>query len=455
MAAFFQSMPRAFLYPRDLIHRRAVVLMALICAILFTILDTLPTWAGVYNANDDVTYKEYWLPHSEFTGGIDDTLPGCVDTVPNGGAFYLEPVNSCSKTVHFTINDNFADALKIEIYLDLWRNHVPPSASFQINNGPIHQPPVGYNWSRTPYIAAIDKSELVRGANVIKFMDTNGAYHIHDAAFRIYFDDAHPLRDANGATITAPQGRLLTIWADNGLFNATDGGTLQVDDDQLVLTAQVDTPAQFVEFHGYYDGYDEDNDGQFVDWHNATRNNFYPGGTTPSPLGGTIDHIGTVAVGAPGQYMTHWLLPYIVNQSGVKFKIRLVDRNYVVREAAGGVSAPFTLSRSKNVQSYYDAGFVDAGIYQGGNKPLTITRSIQLPNTLNVADFQEGYFLGAYWQNPNIAINSGTKFKAFSGGEDSWALSVRKISPTLLHSGKNNLVYTYSSGFGQFVEKPG
>lgn len=440
---------------RGFVPHSLIVSMALLCALLLLVVDSRPTQAGIYDADGDVTYKEYWLPHSEFKGGIDETLPGCIDTVPQGGAFYLEPVNHCPKTVRFTIPDDFSDALKIELYLDLWRNHVPPSAAFQINNGPVRQTPIGENWSRTPYILTIDKSELVRGLNVITFTDTDGAYHLHDAAFRIYFDDAHPLRDANGNPITAPQGRLLSIWADNGLVNAADGGTLQVDDDQLLFTAQVDSPAKFVEFHGYYNGYDEDNDGQFVDWHSATRNNFHPGGLTPSPVGGTMNHIGSVAVTAPGKYMTYWSLPHIINQSGVKFKIRIVDNNYVVREAAGGVSGTFTLSRSKTVQSYYNASFVDGVLYAGGNKPLTVTRTLQLPGALVLADYQEAYFLGAYWQNPNVAINGGTKFKAFSSGEDSWALSVRKISPTLLRTGSNNLIYTYSSGYGQFIEKPG
>ncbi|MCB0185029.1 MAG: hypothetical protein KDE31_12225, partial [Caldilineaceae bacterium] len=311
-------------------HVRATLFLAFFLALLFACFDILPALAGVYDADGDVTYKEYWIPHSEYTGGIDTTLPGCIDTTPQGGTFYLEPVNSCSKVVRLTIDDDFANALKVELYLDIWRNHVPPSAAFKLNNGPVHQTPVGENWSRTPYIATIDKNELVRGVNTITFLDTDGAYHIHDAALRIYFDATHPLRDANGLEITAPQGRLLTVWADNGLFDVSSGGTLLVDDDQLVLTAQVDSPAKFVEFHGFYAGYDEDNDGQFTDWHSAARNNFHPGGTTPSPLGGTINHIGTVATNSPGPYTMYWSLPHVINQSGVKFKIRIVDSNYVV-----------------------------------------------------------------------------------------------------------------------------
>ncbi|MEZ4620983.1 MAG: hypothetical protein R2867_36530 [Caldilineaceae bacterium] len=78
------------------------------------------------------------IPHSEYTGGIDTTLPGCIDTTPQGGTFYLEPVNSCSKVVRLTIDDDFANALKVELYLDIWRNHVPPSAALKLNNGPVH-----------------------------------------------------------------------------------------------------------------------------------------------------------------------------------------------------------------------------------------------------------------------------------------------------------------------------
>ena len=61
------------------------------------------------------------------------------------------------------------------------------------------------------------------------------------------------------APIVAPNGELLNIWSDSGLKSASAGGDLLVDDDQLFLTANVATAAKYVEFHGYYLGYDEDN----------------------------------------------------------------------------------------------------------------------------------------------------------------------------------------------------
>lgn len=45
--------------------------------------------AGIFNADTDVTYKEYWMPHSEFTGGFVEGS-NCVNA-SGGGEFYLEP----------------------------------------------------------------------------------------------------------------------------------------------------------------------------------------------------------------------------------------------------------------------------------------------------------------------------------------------------------------------------
>jgi uncharacterized repeat protein (TIGR02543 family) len=415
--------------------------------------------AGVYDSDTEVTYKEYWVPHSEFKGGRNDAQFGCVDTHPNGYAYYLEPTGNCTKTVRINIPDNFANALKVELYLDLWRNHVPPSAQFTINGGPLRSTTVGYDWSRSPYVVEIPKSELVQGVNVVTFREVEGQYHIHDIAFRIYFDTANPLRDSNNNLISAPQGNLVNIWADNGVVAANTGGNLTVNDDQLVLTANVSSPAKFVEFHGYYDGYDEDNDGTFVDWHNRTRNNFHPGGLGTLGIGGTTDHIGSVLTPTPGQYSIWWSIPHIVNQNNVKFKIRIVDENYVVREAAGGVSALFHLTRSQSMVSYYRPNFPDAILYSGGSKPLSVTRTVNLPSNIVVTDYQKAFFIGSYWENPYIAINNNSTFRAFpiapSALEDTWALSIREANPTWFRPGTNNIVYTHNNGFGEFIEKPG
>lgn len=413
----------------------------------------LPVQAGIYSADTEVTYKEYWVPHSQFTAGCD------AHGRPSGGSWYLEPW-PCEKTVTINIPDDFSRALKVEVYLDLWRNHNRPSARFKVNGGPTHAPNVGSDWSRTPWIGEIPKGQLIQGDNTLLFWNAAGGYHIHDIAVRIYFDAEHPLFNAQGVPITAPTGALVSIEADNGTFTPNGGGNLLVNSDQVVLVANTTSNAKFVEFHGYYDGYDEDNNGLFLDWHNLGRNNWHPGGTSAKTTGGTINHIGTVLAPTPGTYQTTWNLPYIVNQNNVKFKLRIVDNNYVVREAAGGISAQFALQRTRSVVSYRIPNFQDAVLHHSstptGQYPDVITRTLTLPADLSAYD--EIYLIGAFWENPWIRINNQTQQRAFSSGQDVWALSVRQYSGSQFNwwvPGANRIAYLWSGGFGQFIEKPG
>jgi hypothetical protein len=391
-----------------------------------------------------VTYKEYWVSHSEFMGG-------CGSYEVSGGSWYLEPW-PCDKTLDFTIPDDFSKALKVEIYLDLWRNHASKVARFRINNGPTHTPNVGYDWSRTPYIAEISKSELRQGANTITFWDATGGYHVHDLAFRIYYDAAHPLIAGPGSDVTPPGGQLTSIMAANGTFAPLAGGTLNVDNDQITLSATA-SDAKFVEFHAYYSGYDEDNDGLLTSWHNLGRNNYHPGGTSPKTQGGTINHVGTDTA---SPYSVTWNLPHIKNQSGVRFKIRVVDAAGNVREAAGGLSGSFTLARAYAVDTFLISNFQDAVLHHGGTYPDIVTRTITLPSDLS--KYTQAYLIGAYWQNPYISINGNAQFKAFTSGEDVWALSIRPLNLAQLKGGQNKIEYRYNPNqisFGQFIERPG
>jgi len=406
-------------------------------------------YAGIYNADTDVIYKEYWLPHSQFTGGYVNHDSNLCQNSSGGGDWYLEPWPSsatCRKTVTLNIPDDLTKATKVELYLDLWRNHNHQVARFTINDhGTIYAPPVGSDWSRTPYVVEIPKSELKQGNNTFKFWDGGGGYHIHDMAVRLYFAEGD---------ITAPDGNLLTV----GGVAANAGGQLNVDSDQLQLVAETTTNAKFIEFHAYYEGYDEDTDGVTRDWHNRARNNWQVGGTEAKPTGGTIDHIKTILAPSSGVYTATWDLSHIVNQSGVKFKIRIVDNSGSVREAAGGVSADFTLKRSRRMAAFWNPNFQDAVLHHSNDGvaqyPDLITRTVDLPASL--AGYTTGYVLGAYWSNPRLALNGNTAFLAHPVGvEDTWTLSVRNRSISEFRTGTNNIVYTYTGGFGQFIEKPG
>ena len=423
--------------------------------------------AGVYNADGEVTYKEYWMSHTQFTGGCIE--PG-VNSEPNGNVWYSEPdtLAKCPKTMTLNIPDGIAGALKAEIFVDLWRNYDTRSARLRLNNNPtkVYQSPRGYDWSRTPWVQEVPLSELVSGANTFLFWGESGRYHIHDVSVRIYYDAGHPLVAGGSSDVVPPTGQLLEIRSnDPGAtpIPAANGGVLDVSTSNTIkLTAKVSN-AKYVEFHAYYDGYDDDNDGVFRDWHNVSRNNWWPGGkvsdgVNPHEPSGTINHIGTVTKLDPTQVdkevSVEWDVAQIVNQSGIRFKIRVVDENGNTSEAAGGVSGEFTLIRNYPVVYYLMPGFDDFGLHMDGNRPDTVTYTFPLPDDLNLADYSKAFLLGMYWRTPQFSWNGSKAASARQGG-DTWELGKKEVTKSLLKPGNNSLTYLWKGGQGNFIEHPG
>lgn len=411
-------------------------------------------YAGIYDSNTEITYTEYWVDHEEFIGK-------CSEPEPGGDEFYIEPTAGCQITLDFSISEDLNLVNKVEIYLDLWRNHVDQRAQFKINNGPWRKPNVGDDWSRTPYVAEVPLTDFWQDDNTITFKGIG--YHVHDIAFRVY----------GAASLSAPTGSLGNVKDDGSTKSLSSGGVLNVNGDQLELSATVSSDAELLEFHAYYDGYDEDNDGIFRDWHNLGRNNWHPGGTdefsSEAALGGTINHVGTVAVGGAGTYSITWDIPHIINQNGVKFKIRVLDANGNVREAAGGVSASFELKRNFPVVYFINPSFEDIILWHDGDYDPTASSTVNLPI---LADFDAGYLIGAYWLRPNIYFNGdpltfANRYNAFPnhpGAPDEWTLSILSIGNTgsgyipfaKLQSGENSFLFeNRTSAWGAFVENPG
>lgn len=436
---------------------RITILVATIC--LFTGLLTLPPWqaanAGIYSASEEVVYKEIWIDHDQFTGSMEwDAEEGtCTPTRP-WGTWYAEPLGlwNCPITMVFDIDaDDLQNAVKAEIYIDLWRNRTPSSLRFTMNDGPVHAPDVGDENSRTPYVADFPLSELEAGSNTLKMWKEYQQFHVHDIAIRFYYDPA---------TYPAPTGNLTQITADNGTRAAGSGGDLLIDSDQLTLSADVAPDAQYVEFHAYYHGYDEDNDGEFYDWHNLGRQNWHPGGRPkaneqpPLPDSGTINHIGTVAVNGASNVSITWDLPHIPGQSDVRFKIRVLDGERRVRDAAGGVSAAFNLVRTQPVLSFIDPDFEDMALGLLGEwPPFEDFTIVDIP--VDPAQFDTAYLIGAYWRNPLIRINDSSNMEPFVNGADEWSLSVREFPISYLQQGANRIEYEYANGNGHLIEKPG
>ncbi len=437
--------------------KRIVMVLLVLMALLIGLGRAPEAKAGIFAANGEVTYKEYWMDHSQFTGGC--TAEGLPEAP--GGSWYVEPgqLNKCPKLMQINIPDNFSGALKAEIYLDLWRNYDNHSARFRIGSDPtVYVPDTGSDWSRSPWVSEIPLSALQQ-STTLTFWAEHGFYHIHDISIRIYYDDAHPLIGV-GSDVTPPTGALLSITSlDDAVERpANSGGLLLVNQDQLTLKAHVDAGAKYVEFHAYYDGYDDDNDGIFRDWHSVGRNNWWPGGQYDGahPLGGTLNHIGTVAVPAAGGDVTQkWDLKYIINQPGVRFKIRIVDAAGNVREGAGGVTPEYTLARYYPVVYYTIPGFKDTGLHMSGSQPDSAAYTFPLPASYSPLDYSAAYLLGMYWKKPKFSFNNVPAVPISEGVVDEWQLGVRTLNKSILLPGNNSLVYYYSSSIGQFIEEPG
>lgn len=434
--------PRQGGTPTGLLLVLSMVLGA-VTAISLTVAAPEPAEAGVYFNDTEFTYKEYWADHDTYTGG-------CGDSATSGNTFYIEP-DDCTKTIELAIPDDTSTAIAAVIYVDLWRNRPSRSARFTVNDGPQYRPPIGTNFSRTPFQATIPLTQLEQGTNVLKFQEATGPYHVHDVMIRVYYDDTMPLIPGPNSDVAPPSGALTSVQAVGGpVIDPAAGGALAVDGNQVLLTATA-AGAAYVEFHGFYDGYDEDNDGETRDWHNFLRNNFGPGGTEERPTGATIGHIGTDA-SAP--YQATWNLPQVVNQDGVKFKVRVVDNAGNVREAASGISAEFTLQRSYSVEAYTIPNFPDQALYFDGAFPQDASVEIDLPTDLDQID--RAILLGNYWNSPDISINDRPPFPAFQGPEDVWTTSRRDLDPSILEPGPNTIRYNYRPpGFGAMVEDPG
>ena len=58
-----------------------IAVLFLLLGLIISLGRTPAAEAGIFNADAEVTYKEYWIDHKEFTGGCtDEGLP----TNPNG-----------------------------------------------------------------------------------------------------------------------------------------------------------------------------------------------------------------------------------------------------------------------------------------------------------------------------------------------------------------------------------
>jgi hypothetical protein len=178
----------------------------LVAAALVPALDAVrPAAAAVFPDSADVTYKEYWIPHSQFTGGCPE-----LGTVRAAPAQYVEP-GPCVKTLSLTLPDDFSGALKTELYIDFWREarDGSPIARFSINGGIERSATVGSPWSRSPYLAEIPKDAFQQGT-LVRARSPPLSTTSRTSPF-VYYGAPHPLVPGPGSDVTPPDAQLTGV----------------------------------------------------------------------------------------------------------------------------------------------------------------------------------------------------------------------------------------------------
>jgi Chitobiase/beta-hexosaminidase C-terminal domain len=463
----------------------AVLAMALLVQQFATQQDTAT--AGIYEEASATAYEEVWVPHSSYKGRLlDDTdaayVPGgaaCQWITPGGGEYYIEPEQGCDAVMPFTLPANLGSATKVDMFLDLWRGHDNSGTiQYKFNNDSSWTTvSPSFDWSRSTKLITLDMSRLDPGANTIKVRAQSATrkFHVNDVAFRIY-----------GLAGSYPSGAgLTTVSAGGSNYAANSPATLDLSSsEQITLSATV-ANADAVEFIAYYDGFDENNDGNRLDWHAFSHNNCNDGtgsntGVRPSdcqrtfgdtdPVSATMGHAGTDLNDGDDTYSVTWDTSLIASQSGVKFKVRAIDASGNKREvvdALGGESANYTLDRGTEVVEYFtSSSFEDGGLCQSREKdgngdtickqPTEYSVNLTLP--ADISDITSATLLGNFWQAPFVTVNSGAKRLTFDNNTSVWTTSELTIPVSELQPGVNTIKYEYNPAriaYGQFIESPG
>ncbi|MBT7860628.1 MAG: Ig-like domain-containing protein, partial [Gemmatimonadetes bacterium] len=173
--------------------------------------------------------------------------------------------------------DDLQDAIRAEIYLEMWGGHAGTSDKrLRLNGGPwisipdpeaipgdagreAYQDPECYQQFIYPSVP-VPVEQLVEGVNTLEFTSGGqtcfnfgwGQWGLHGITFRIYYDAVRP----------HPTGRILT---------PATGSTIAAE---VLLEAEASSPngdiAQ-VDFIGLYEDFDYEGNGQYRQWHYRYR----------------------------------------------------------------------------------------------------------------------------------------------------------------------------------------
>ena len=343
-------------------------------------------------------------------------------------------------TLYLSVDD-LAGATRAEAVINIWGGHVGTYAKkisfngnswidipeFGTGNG-IPSGHDGYNYiTQGDLVIPVPLGHLNAGGN--SFQGTNGGqtgpygfgwgqFGWYSIILRVYYDGSKP---HSTGSISSP----------------SSGSTFG---ENPVVTANVNGGSDRVDFLAYYDGYDTDGDGVFLEYHH----DYAPTGGESEP---TIKHHVGTATGGSSQVT--WNTQYVPDQSGIKMLARIRNSNgvwYVTPEATG-----LTLQRSGSYVRLYKP--LDTGERAWARGDLgEVVIHVDIPSGDNIANASEAVGFVRTWNGIDGAREpSDYNYRRFNdysdgeyGGNHAYSFDIRSFPVSALRSGSNAFVW-YSS----------
>jgi hypothetical protein len=321
--------------------------------------------------------------------------------------------------------DDMTGAIRAEAQMDRWGGHVGTSGKRvrfndndwidlpELTTTPDNQDPLCFFYEDNP-IVAVPLAHLREGENTFEGTADEQVCHSfgwgqwgwYMMIVRVYFEKSvsHP-----EARITSPQSGV----------TLAENPTLSVD-------AKSEAGIERVDFLAHYNGFDENGDGIYGDWHH----NYHFLYRTLE--GGIQDHIGSVT-SAP--YDVVWDTKWIPDQpeGSMKIAVRILDKGgmWYVTDAVEGIS----LQREDTTVAMYTSFEIPENFRTRMNNKKTC--KFLIPNATDMSAAVEAAIHIRTWNgaHENVILNGWTT--PIDGEDHDFAYNIRDFPAGKLHSGEN------------------
>jgi hypothetical protein len=358
-------------------------------------------------------YREYAV---KLKGGNNWRVTDPKAAHPGAQAFLPNPV----LTVEI---DDLEGAARAEAVIDRWGGHPGTSEKRMRFNGndwidlpelattPAGHEPLGYMYQDNPIIQ-IPLDHLQEGANT--FEGTCGDQVVHSFGWGQWGWYGLIVRVYYGPDKPHPTGRIVS----------PNAGQVLGEDPETALECEAGGGVARVDFLGLYEGYDENGDGVYRDWHHFYRNTDISG------------HIGT-ATEAPFRvrWDTRWVPDQAPGSMSVVARICGRDGTWYVTEPVGRLG----LERRDSMVRLYPCHDVPERFWVRAGATMSCTATIPADRDLSRATEAAVHLRTWNGQDEAFKVNEWTG--TIGGANHNYAYSIRELPPSSLKVGANTIEF--------------